>query len=689
MSQTAGARLEQLKQQLNLSSSAMSREAPKDMAEERAAARFDIDALAHFWAGGKASYNLRQQAYRDIQYDPQLVIQPPRNVLEFSRSELREFTMGQIYRLAQIAQQSDDASYVHELQQAVHVYSESLSMRIGVSDSLFRNVVMMLGTKEQQAKWIDAVDNYRILGCFAMTELGHSSALRDIETVATYDQSSDEFIIQSPSITSTKWWIGMAGQTATHAVVICQTVIRGQSMGHNWFVVQLRDKINGQLLPKVKAGDIGEKVGHNGVDNGWIQFDHVRVPRSHMLSKWVNLDRDGNFEQAPNPAVMYATLIPERLALVRLTVQLVTQALVIACRYGVVRRQGPKNQQIMDYQSHYVKLIPAIAFMYMARFSADTLHRQFEVLTASGNMDRTTYLNHMGDMHAISACFKGLSGYYSTDILETVRRSCGGHAYSAYNAIGSIVADHAVMTTGGGDNVVLLQQTTRFLLYRLSQKTHPQLDFKSSTHYLLQPKRYLALSTWPVTDMDTCLENLHVIEEALYAILVKRLDSIQKAQKEGQSENDLLLESVRVAELHCAAFLFSDNAARFSTDRHPDEDTNGVKTILRQLTAVWGLHVMHTYSDQGFKEGFFSPHQIKAIEAAYIKLCKSLRKQVIGLTDAWGYPDFILKAPIGKYDGNIYQAYFETVLQAPNSTGVPSYHNKYIRPLTERTRSKI
>jgi hypothetical protein len=31
-----------------------------------------------------------------------------------------------------------------------------------------------------------------------------------------------------------------------------------------------------------------------------------------------------------------------------------------------------------------------------------------------------------------------------------------------------------------------------------------------------------------------------------------------------------------------------------------------------------------------------------------------LRKDVIGLTDAWGIPDFIHKAPIGRYDGDIY-----------------------------------
>lgn len=351
--------------------------------------------------------------------------------------------------------------------------------------------------------------------------------MRDIETTATYDNATDEFIIDSPSITATKWWIGMAGQTATHTVVISQTIINGKNVGLNWFVVQLRDKITGETMPNVRLGDIGQKVGHAGVDNGWIQFRQARIPRSQMLQKWVTLDRHGEYTPAPNPAVMYATLIPERLSLVTVTTQMISQALTVATRYGVVRRQGPKDQQIMDYQSHYVKLIPGIAFMYMIKAAAGVIDKQFEVLTAGGDMDPIVYLNHMGDMHALSASLKGLTGWYSTDILETCRRSCGGHAYSSYNAIGSIIGDWGVMTTGGGDNVVLLQQATRYLLYRLEQKLEfdefPELKFKTSALYIKDAKKYLENKVWSTNDANDCLKDFALIEEALNTILVKRV----------------------------------------------------------------------------------------------------------------------------------------------------------------------
>ncbi|KAG0171631.1 acyl-Coenzyme A oxidase [Apophysomyces sp. BC1021] len=689
----AAVRLEQIKQQLNLTPSSMSLQAPKDMAAERASADFDIGALAHFWAGGKYQHELRQKAYNMIQHDPAFVVQPPRNLLDMPRDEMKEFTMGQIHRLSQMIDDPtfrQDKELLDSIPDALRVYSPSYSMRSGVHSTLFRNVIQMLGSKEQQKQWIDEIDNFRVIGCFAMTELGHSSALRDIETTATYDRASDEFVINSPTITSTKWWIGMAGQTATHTVVICQTIIDGKRVGHNWFVVPLRRKASGELMPNVMAGDVGQKAGHNGLDNGWIQFREARVPRSNMLSGWVSLDPQGEYTAAPSPAVMYATLIPERLSLVYSTILLIPQAITIATRYGVVRRQGPKNEQIMDYQSHYGKLLPAIAFMYLVRSSLNTLNDQFAILTAGGEMDPMVYMNHMGDMHAISACFKGLSGNYSSQILEDTRRSCGGHAYSAYNAIAGIIGDWGVMTTGGGDNVVLLQQTARFLLDQLSKRldgdAFPQLKYQSSTHYLLRAKEYLQTSSWRVTNMADCVNDLRLIEDAIHSVLVKRLYAIHQALQSGGSYDDHLLDCTRAAELHCAAFIFSDNVAKLSSSAFEASTVS----IMRRLTVLWGFHVLHTWCDEGFKEGFFDPNQIKAIRKAYLDQCKGLRKQAIGLTDAWSLPDFVLKAPIAKYDGDIYQRKTRKPAKviSPTSMGIPKYHDQHIRPLTERVSPK-
>ena len=91
-------------------------------------------------------------------------------------------------------------------------YDRDYTMRYYVHTTLFRETIWAQGSDEQYAAWKDKIERMEVIGCFAMTELGHSSFLRGLETYATYDASAQEFVIHSTTLTATKWWIGMAGQ---------------------------------------------------------------------------------------------------------------------------------------------------------------------------------------------------------------------------------------------------------------------------------------------------------------------------------------------------------------------------------------------------------------------------------------------------------------------------------------------
>ena len=100
-------------------------------------------------------------------------------------------------------------------------------------DGLFLSTIRGQATPQQLSHWIQkgALALNGLVGCFAMTELGHVSTLElfhcvlifkgsnvaGLETTATFDEASDEFIIHTPTLTATKWWIGGAAQTATHS----------------------------------------------------------------------------------------------------------------------------------------------------------------------------------------------------------------------------------------------------------------------------------------------------------------------------------------------------------------------------------------------------------------------------------------------------------------------------------------
>jgi len=84
-----------------------------------------------------------------------------------------------------------------------------------------------------------------------------------METTAVYDAKTDEFIINSPSITAAKWWPGGIGLFCTHAIVFANLILDDQPVSVVPFIVQLRDTETFKLLPGVKAGDMGPKMGYN------------------------------------------------------------------------------------------------------------------------------------------------------------------------------------------------------------------------------------------------------------------------------------------------------------------------------------------------------------------------------------------------------------------------------------------
>lgn len=76
--------------------------------------------------------------------------------------------MGQINRIVRLGREINDREFLEDISRAVILYSESFALRIGVHEALFRNVVQMLGNKQQQEEWIENVNEFKIIGCFAM-----------------------------------------------------------------------------------------------------------------------------------------------------------------------------------------------------------------------------------------------------------------------------------------------------------------------------------------------------------------------------------------------------------------------------------------------------------------------------------------------------------------------------------------
>ena len=219
----------------------------------------------------------------------------------------------------------------------------SLMVKAGVQWGLFGGAIENLGTERHHEAYVKKLINLELLGCFAMTETGHGSDVQSLETTATYDPATQEFVIDSPTRTSRKDYIGGAAQTARVAAVFAQLITEGEGHGVHCFVVPIRDD-DGNDLPGVTTSDCHYKGGLPGVDNGRIQFDQVRIPRENLLNKYADVAEDGTYTSPiENPGrrffTMLGTLIRGRVTVGGSAGAAARVALDIATRYALERRQ--------------------------------------------------------------------------------------------------------------------------------------------------------------------------------------------------------------------------------------------------------------------------------------------------------------------------------------------------------------
>src|SRR6195952_3200072 len=273
----------------------------------------------------------------------------------------------------------------------------SILVKVGVQFGLFGGAILQLGSKHHHDAYIADLVKADLLGCFAMTETGHGSNVQALGTVAAYDHEAQEFVITTPDDLSRKDYIGNAAAHASVAVVFAQLEIHGASEVVHAFVVPIRDA-KGKPLDGIRIEDDGRKIGLNGVDNGRIWFDGVRIPRENLLNRYADVTETGVYTSAiDNPDrrffTMLGTLVQGRVCVGGAGINASKVALAIAIEYAHHRRQfgnpgSGEEEVLLDYGMHQRRLFPLLARTYALHFAqervAADLHEVFSDIADEG-----------------------------------------------------------------------------------------------------------------------------------------------------------------------------------------------------------------------------------------------------------------------------------------------------------------
>jgi acyl-CoA oxidase len=165
-------------------------------------------------------------------------------------------------------------------------------IRFTVQYNLFAGTILGCAG-ESQLSILDDMQEKGELGCFALTEkfAGVNSGLV-VNTEIEWDQDRQVFVLNTPNDGAKKNWISQ-GFTADKAVVIANLKVGGGVVGPHAFVMDFRR--DGKLVDNITIDDMGTKTVGNDLDNAWIHFDHVELPKSAMLNRFADIDDDGNY----------------------------------------------------------------------------------------------------------------------------------------------------------------------------------------------------------------------------------------------------------------------------------------------------------------------------------------------------------------------------------------------------------
>jgi acyl-CoA oxidase len=547
---------------------------------------------------------------------------------------------------------NDMGAYISALEIIGHL-DLSLMVKFGVQFGLFGGSVMHLGTKSHHDKYLSATGQGELLGCFAMTETGHGSNVRDLKTTATYDSEKGHIVVHTPTELDGKDYIGNAMHSSI-AAVFAQLIVRGTNHGVHAVLVPLRDS-KGDLLDGIRIEDNGYKLGLNGVDNGRIWFNKVRVPVVNLLDRYGSINANGNYSSPIESDsrrffTMLGTLVGGRVSVPKGGLSSSKNALVTAIRYALKRRQfAPKEDMdetiLMDYPSHQRRLMPLLAKTYALHFALEDL------------MDK--YLNHakgnIREIESLAAGLKSYSTWFTTECIQECREACGGKGYLWENRFADLKADSDIFTTFEGDNTVLMQLVAKALLS----------DYRDefSSDRILGIVRYLGTEvsdTWQeykvitkrLTDSKH-LQNfgfqLEAFEYRERRLLYSLANRMRRMLRKRIAFHDAYLRSqthmLELAEAHIERIVLQSFQNKIS-----DLDEGVFKDSLKLLCDLFALHTIEKNKGWYLENDYMEGAKTKAIRKLVDKLCKDLRLQALDFVDAFQIPDELIMAPIAVGD---------------------------------------
>lgn len=537
-------------------------------------------------------------------------------------------------------------------------YDGPFCVRIGVHSTLFIDSILSLGTEKH---WSVIDDSYalKVFGCFAMTELAHGSNVSSIGTTATYIPETREFEINTPDTGSTKWWIGGAAHTATKCTVFAQLIVKDKPKGVHAFLIDLRSKDSHKILPNIIIGDCGHKLENDGIDNGFIIFKKYRVPYDSLLDNISQITPEGEFKSVIQKKEkrfgrMLSSLIRGRTSISSSSEANLRHSLTAAIRWSAIRHQfgSPNNPEIpiLNYQLTRTRLMPHLSNLFAISSACEIIFLNFDKVKDLMNKDPEC--QEGVEFHAILSAFKVNTSEWAFNGIHECRKICGGIGYSSHNRFGELLGQQDVNLTWEGDNNVLLQQTSGFIIKQV-QKLYQGKKISLESLKFIEVNAQVLAQEKIKENFSELKELLKTLQLLFNLILHKNLVKLQELAGKGEkfvsvwnNSQPYLQELGRVFGIVLMAEQFCKRVEMAQID---------IKSVVEKVCQLFIVDKILKYSEELLVFGYFNKEGFEKFENLWDKLNCDVGESAVRIIDAIADEDFMHGIPIGHSDGQAYQ----------------------------------
>ena len=625
------------------------------MEKYREKSLINADTLACYMHGSKAEWEFMGKLEAECK-EHGLV--PDYSAAEKSRVDQYEI----VHKFGEMFKKVKAIDFMAEDVKPRYLFLSNLHTKGGVGFLMALHTIKCLGTQEQVDNWATKIANKEWYGCYVQTELGHGSDVQNLKTVAVYDHKTQDFTIHTPDVDAIKWWPGDLGMSATHAILMTKIVSNGKNQGIFPLFIQIRDLETHRALDGLELGDIGPKLGYASKDNGFMRFNHFKVPKSALLGKFYQIDNEGNIKIIGNPKIIYSSMLESRTGLLEVHMMGMFKALQTVGRYSCLRKQFTDTEgneiPIIEYQMQKEKILKHLSRGYAMVFAKQKLAK---FLTKNSEAVKKYDFSYLQEAHVNLCGYKAYFTWSGINCYAEMIQAAGGHGFSYYSGLPEILTELFPDTILEGENTLLCLQVARHLLKTMSFLEAESLDkIKGSTQYFKKFQSLMDMKL-PEEKVDLCKHDVllsalarvccYFVKETAVSMMTHLGNGLDPKEAWNTKMGMKLLNIGKLHTVHTIGYESISQVATLSDKT--------IRDTINDVLLYFIIEIIEEYFALFLQSSTLNQDQIAVLREKREELTEMLSPHLLKLCEGFQYTDHFLHSAIGHSNGKPYENLYE------------------------------